>query len=94
MAKEAAKTGKLYRVTLVPGDNPRNEYIGKKDFIGQCADEKAAVESWKTLNGLEGIGVEAWPLTVSEAEEEEAPPAPPKAPVKPVAPPAPKAPVS
>lgn len=75
MAKDA--NCKTYRVTLVPGDNPRNEYINKRDYEGECASEKEAIEAWKTLNGLDGIGTDHWPVVVTlMATEPAAKPAP------------------
>lgn len=63
---------KQFHVTCVPGGNPNNSHLNKKEWQGEAGDEKGAIEAWKSLNGLDGIGVENWPLAVKEVAVEAA----------------------
>lgn len=57
------------KVSLQPGENPRNEYVGKRDFEGDVASIDEAKAAWKTLNGLDGIGVDFWPIVAEEVKK-------------------------
>lgn len=59
---EVYQTMPLFNVKINPGDNPKNEYLNKRDYQGEHDTAEAAVAAWKSVNGLDGIGVANWPI--------------------------------
>lgn len=70
MAKDTSKATR-FKVTLNPGNDPKAEHINKRDYVGDHATQADAVNAWKTLNGLDGIGVNNWPLVVEVVPSDE-----------------------
>jgi len=60
------------KVTLALTDDHKlkGELHNRKDFEGEAKDQAEAIEKWKSLNGLDGIGITNWPIVVSEIKDE------------------------
>lgn len=66
-----------YHVACGHEDKSKQEFNDKREYTGEHANEAEAKAAWTALNGLEGIGLDKWPVKVTELKEGEAPPKPP-----------------
>lgn len=48
----------------------KGELQNRKDFEGDADSLEDAVNKWKSLNGLDGIGVSSWPVVATEVKAE------------------------